>query len=142
MAGVVQAASRNPGPYLRAHDQFLRGWALEEAGWALLDSAALERVARGLAAAHVAIVPTLVVHEMLSRLDNPTLLSRPGMEDVPSTATSVRDVAGLLRRTGSRAGDPQAVPRSRARQEQILRGVQPAGGAGPRGPDRPQQLVL
>src|SRR5437660_11961764 len=103
MAGVVQAASRNPGPYLRAHDDFLRGWTLEEAGWALLDSAALERVARGVAAAHVAIVPTLVLHEMLSRLDNPTLLSRPGMEDVPPTAASVRDVAGLPRRSGSRA---------------------------------------
>jgi imidazolonepropionase-like amidohydrolase len=99
MAGVVQAASRDPGPYLRAHDQFLRGWTVEEAGWALLDSASLERVARGLVAARVAIVPTLVLHEMLSRLDNPTLLSRPGMEDVPATATNVRDVARLLRRS-------------------------------------------
>src|SRR5256885_1760929 len=119
MAGVVQAASRNPGPYLRAHDQFLRGWALEEAGWALLDSAALEGVAPGPAAAHVAIVPTLGGHGMLSRLDHPTLLSRPGMEDVPSTATSVRDVAGLLRRTRRRAGRPPALPRARGRPRPV-----------------------
>ncbi|HLB82542.1 MAG TPA: amidohydrolase family protein [Gemmatimonadales bacterium] len=142
MAGVVQAASRNPGPYLRAHDQFLRGWALEEAGWALLDSAALEGVARGLAAAHVAIVPTLVVHEMLSRLDNPTLLSRPGMEDVPSTATSVRDVAGLLRRTGWRAADLQAFRRSRARQNQFLREFKRAGGLVAAGSDAANQLLV
>src|SRR6266566_3480278 len=61
MAGVVAAASRDPAPFFRAHDQFLRGWTTEEAGWALLDSAALERVARELVATHVAIVPTLVL---------------------------------------------------------------------------------
>src|SRR5256884_4031670 len=30
MAGVVAAASRDPTPYFRAHDQFLRGWTTEE----------------------------------------------------------------------------------------------------------------
>src|SRR5207247_9877350 len=79
MAGVVQAATPSPGAYFRAHDQFLRGWTLEEGGWSTLDSAAVARVARTLAATHVAIVPTLVLHEMMSRLDNPTLLSRPAM---------------------------------------------------------------
>ena len=141
MAGVVQAASGNPGPYLRAHDEFLRGWTLEEAGRALLDSAALERVARGLAATHVAIVPTLVLHEMLSRLDNPTLLSRPGMEDVPA-ATSVRDVAGLLRRSGWRAGDLQAFRRSRARQNQFVREFKRAGGLVAAGSDAANQLLV
>jgi len=142
MAGVVQAASRDPGPYLRAHDEFLRGWTLEEAGWALLDSAALERVARELVATHVAIVPTLVLHEMLARLDNPTLLSRPGMEDVPSTATSVRDVAGLLRRTGWRAGDLQAFRRSRAREDQFVREFKRAGGLVAAGSDAANQLLV
>src|SRR5690348_3475313 len=115
MAGVVEATTGNPGPYFRAHDQFLRGWTLEEEGWALLDSAALARTARALAATHVAVVPTLVLHETLSRLDNPTLQSRPGMEDVPAAAASVRDVAGLLKRTGWRAAEFQAFRRSRAR---------------------------
>src|SRR5256885_4014022 len=36
-------------------------------------------------------------HDMLARLDNPTLLLRPGMDDVPAGAASVRDVPGLLR---------------------------------------------
>src|SRR3989454_5841947 len=76
MAGVVAAASRDPTAYFRAHDQFLRGWTTEEMGWAALDSGSLARTARALVATHVAIVPTLVVHEMLSRLDNPMLLSR------------------------------------------------------------------
>src|SRR2546428_29114 len=47
MAGVVQAAARNPAPYVNAHDRFLTGWTLEESGWASLDSASVARVARG-----------------------------------------------------------------------------------------------
>src|SRR5260370_12949599 len=41
MAGVVQATSRSPGPYFRSHDDFLRGWTLEEAGGGRLASASL-----------------------------------------------------------------------------------------------------
>lgn len=142
MAGVVQAASRDPGPYLRAHDQFLRGWTLEEEGWASLDSASVARVAQAVAAAHVAIVPTLVLHEMMSRLDNPTLSSRPGMEDVPAAAASVRDVPGLLRRTGWRAPELQAFRRSRARQNQFVREYKRAGGLIAAGSDAANQLLV
>jgi len=133
MAGVVAAASRDPGPYFRAHDQFLRGWTTEEIGWATLDSASLARTARALAATHVAIVPTLVMHEMLSR---------PGMEDVPASAASVRDVAGLLRRTGWRNADLQAFRRSRARQNQFVREFKRAGGLIAAGSDAANQLVV
>src|SRR5467141_20214 len=68
MAGVAQAAVRNPAALFHAHDQFLRGWAQEEAAWGTLDSATVARTARALAQTHVAIVPTLVLHDMLSRL--------------------------------------------------------------------------
>jgi imidazolonepropionase-like amidohydrolase len=142
MAGVVMAAARNPTPYFRAHDQFLRGWSLEEAGWATLDSASVARVARALAATHVAIVPTLVLHEMLSRLDNPTLLSRPGMEDVPAAAAGVRDVPGLIRRAGWRPADFQAFRRSRTRQDQFVREFKRAGGLIAAGSDAANQLLV
>lgn len=142
MAGVVQAAARNPAPYLKAHDQFLRGWTLEETGWATLDSAAVARTARALTATHVAIVPTLVLHEMLGRLDNPTLLSRPGMEDVPAAAASIRDVAGLLRRSGWRAAELQAFRRARARQNQFVREFKRAGGLIAAGSDAANQLLV
>jgi len=142
MAGVVQAASVTPAVYERAHDQFLRGWTTEEIGWATLDSASVARTARSLAATRVAIVPTLVVHEMLSRLDNPTLLLRPGMEDVPAGATSVRDVPGLLRRTGWRSADFQAFRRSRPRQNQFVREYKRAGGLIAAGSDAANQLLV
>jgi imidazolonepropionase-like amidohydrolase len=141
MAGVVQAASGSSF-YVAAHDNFLAGWTAEEKGWALLDSAAVARTARALARTRVAIVPTLVVHEMLSRLDNPILLTRPGMEDVPENAQSVRNVPSLLRRTGWRAGDFDAFRRSRRRQNQFVREFRRAGGSIAAGSDAANQLLI
>jgi imidazolonepropionase-like amidohydrolase len=141
MSGVVQAASGDP-TYRLAHDNFLTGWTVEEKGWAGLDSGAVARTARTLAQTKVTIVPTLVVHDMLSRLDNPILLSRPGMEDVPESAQSVRSVPSLLRRTGWRAGDFAVFRRSRRRQDQFVREFKRAGGAIAAGSDAANQLLI
>jgi imidazolonepropionase-like amidohydrolase len=142
MAGVVQAAASNPGHYLRAHDLFLAGWTTEEQGWAALDSTAVAQTARALAGTHVTIVPTLILHEMLSRLDNPILLTRPGMDDVPDDAASVRSVASLLRRSGWRPRDFNAFRRSRFRQDQFVREFTRAGGAIAAGSDAVNQLLI
>jgi imidazolonepropionase-like amidohydrolase len=141
MAGVVQAATGNP-MYASAHNSFLQGWTTEEKGWAGLDSSTVARTARALAQTHVAIVPTLVVHDMLSRLDNAILLTRPGMEDVPDNAASVRGVPSLLRRTGWRSSDFEAFRRSRKRQDQFVREYRRAGGAIAAGSDAANQLLI
>jgi imidazolonepropionase-like amidohydrolase len=141
IAGVVQAATGNPA-YASAHNAFLPGWTMEEKGWAGLDSSAVARTARALAQTRVTIVPTLVVHEMLSRLDNPILLSRPGMEDVPDNAQSVRSVPSLRRRTGWGSGDFAAFRRSRRRQDQFVREYKRAGGPIAAGSDAANQLLI
>jgi len=141
MAGVVQAATGDP-LYASAHNTFLTGWTTEEKGWAGLDSSTVARTARALAQAKVTVVPTLVVHEMLSRLDNPILLTRPGMEDVPENAESVRSVPGLLRRTGWEAGDFAAFRRARRQQNQFVREFRRAGGAIAAGSDAANQLLI
>jgi len=141
MAGVVQAATGDP-MYATAHNSFLSGWTTEERGWASLDSATVARTARALAQTRVTIVPTLVIHDMLSRLDNPILLSRPGMEDVPENAESVRSVASLLRRTGWQSNDFEAFRRSRRRQDQFVREYKRAGGAIAAGSDAANQLLI
>jgi imidazolonepropionase-like amidohydrolase len=141
MAGVVQAATGNP-MYASAHDNFLTGWTTEEKGWAGLDSSTVARTAYALAQTKVAIVPTLIVHDILSRLDNPILLTRPGMEDVPDDAASVRSVPSLLRRTGWNAGDFEAFRRSRRRQDQFVREFKRAGGAIAAGSDAANQLLI
>ena len=141
MAGVVQAATGNPF-YINAHNSFLGGWTAEEKGWSSLDSSVVARTARALAQTKVTIVPTLVVHDMLSRLDNPILLSRPGMEDVPENAQSVRSVPSLLRRTGWRSSDFETFRRSRRRQDQFVREYRRAGGAIAAGSDAANQLLI
>src|SRR5467141_1445013 len=141
MAGVVQAATGDQ-TYANAHTSFLTGWTVEEKGWASLDSSTIARTALALAQTKVAIVPTLVVHDMLARLDNPILLTRPGMEDVPESAQSVRSVPGLLRRTGWQRGDFEAFRRSRRRQDQFVREYRRAGGAIAAGSDAANQLLI
>jgi len=143
MSGVVQAASRNPAPYFRAHDLFLSGWTLEEEGWASLDSASLSRTARALAQTHVAIVPTLVLHETLAHLADTSLRSRPEMADVPDdTANVVRRVASLLRRTNWRAADFAAFQRARPRQDLFVREFKRAGGLIVAGTDAANQMLV
>ncbi|MGH2667676.1 MAG: amidohydrolase family protein, partial [bacterium] len=141
MAGVVQAAARNRAAIVRAHDRFLAGWTMEEQAWSVFDSATVARTARALAATRGALVPTLVLHEMLSRLNVPTLLERPAMIDVPFDAASVRDVAGLLRRSGWGKGDFEAFRRSRRRQDQFVREFKRAGGLVAAGSDASNQLL-
>ena len=141
MAGVVQAATGD-ATYSYAHSNFLTGWTVEEKGWAGLDSATVAHTARALAQTRVTIVPTLVLHDMLARLDNPILLSRPGMEDVPESAQSVRSVPSLLLRTGWHAADFDAFRRSRRRQDQFVREFKRAGGTIAAGTDAANQLLI
>ena len=141
-SGIVQAVSADRDAVLRAHDRFFAGWTAEEQAWARLDSATVTRVARQLAATQVALVPTLVRHETISRLDDPGLLARPEMDDLPSGAASVRGVAALLRRSGWQSRDFEAFRRSRTRQDQFVRDFKRAGGIVAAGSDAANPLLV
>ena len=142
LAGVVQAAVPNPTPYFQAHARPFVGWTMEEIQWGLLDSTTVARTARALAATHVALVPTLVQHEMLAHLNDVTLRSRPTMDDVPARARSVRDVAGLLQRAQWGPGDFAAFRRGRPRQDQFVREFKRAGGLVAAGTDAASDLLV
>jgi imidazolonepropionase-like amidohydrolase len=115
---------------------------MEEAQWGLLDSATVARTARALAATQVAMVPTLVRHEMLSHLDDLTLRTRPTMGDVPARAASVRDVNDLLRRAAWGPADFAAFRRARFRQDQFVREFKRAGGLVAAGTDAASELLV
>jgi imidazolonepropionase-like amidohydrolase len=143
LSGVVASAVGDPTPYLRAYDLFYAGLTMEESGWASLDSSTVARVARALAATRVALVPTLVEHETFSRLDDPALLQRLGMGDVPAdSGNRVRAVATLLQRSGWRAADFAAFRRGRARQDQFVREFKAAGGLIAAGTDADNVLLV
>lgn len=139
-SGVVQAASRNPGLYARAHDRFLTGWTLEASGWAALDSASLHRVAQAVARERVALVPTLAVHETLAHLAQAR--DPLGMSDVPSDAASVRDVAGLLRRAAWGPSQMEAFQRGLPRIDLFVREFRRAGGVVAAGSDAVNQRLV
>lgn len=141
-AGIVQAAARNPSLYFRAHDRFLTGWTMEESNWAALDSAALARVARALAATRAAVVPTLALHDAMAHLDDAAYQTPLGLADVPADAASVRDVAGLLKRSGWRAPQFTAFRRGLPRIGLFVREFKRAGGVVAAGSDAGNQLLV
>jgi len=142
LSGIVQAASPNGAAVVRAHDLFLAGWTAEQQGWATLDSGAIARTARTLAQAGVAVVPTLVLYEMLARLDDRTLLARPEMADLPAAGAGVRGVAGLVRRAGWRPVDFATFRSARRQQDLFVREFKRANGLVAAGSDAANQLLV
>ena len=110
--------------------------------WDQPDSATVARAAQALAATHVAMVPALIQHEMLSHLNDASLRNRPTMDDVPARAPGVRDVSSLLQRTGWSPGDFAAFRRARPRQDQFVREFKRAGGLVAAGTDAASELLV
>lgn len=143
LSGIVAAAASDPTPFFRANDIYYAGLTMEEASWGALDSATVARVARALAATHVAIVPTLVAHDTYARLDDPALAERAGMADVPADTTNrIRNGAALLQRGGWRAAELAAFKRGRTRQDQFVREFKAAGGVVLTGSDAPNPYLV
>jgi imidazolonepropionase-like amidohydrolase len=141
MSGVVEATVANPASLFAAHDNFFRGWDLEEKTWARLDSAALDRTARSLAETGVAIVPTLVLHEAWGHLNDPVYYQSLDLSGVPQAARAAWNVPDLIRRAGLRDADFPALQQSRPNQDLFVRLFRRAGGLVVAGSDSPNQLL-
>ena len=100
-------------------------------------------MAKQLAATHVAVVPTLVVHETLAHLSDTAMLSRPEMRDVPrDTGNVVRRVASLRQRANWLSRDYAAFRRARPVQDHFVREFKRAGGLIAAGSDAANQLLV
>ena len=143
MTGVPEAASKAPSSLITAHYRgFFPGWTASERSWAELDSAALARVAQRLAEAKITLIPTLVLHETLSRLRDPGLLRDPSLADVPEEQQRDWDVPGLITRAGWTEADFAAFRRSRPAQDLFLRAFARAEGRIATGTDASNQLLV
>lgn len=143
MTGVPEAAARDPSPFFSAHYRgFWAGWTAFERGWAPLDSAALTRVADDLARHKVFVIPTLVLHETFSRLDDTAVTQQPELKDVPRTVQTGWDVPGMIARAGWSALDLAEFRRSRPKQDLFLRQFFKAGGTIAAGTDASNQLLI
>ena len=143
LTGIPEAASRNPSSLITAHYRgFFPGWTAFQRSWADLDSAGLARVAQRLADAKITIIPTLVLHETLSRLRDPGVSSDPALADVPPEQQRDWDVSGMISRAGWTEQDFQAFRRSRAVQDLFVRLFVAAGGRVAAGTDASNQLLV
>jgi imidazolonepropionase-like amidohydrolase len=143
MTGVPEATSRLHSSLIAAHYRgFFPGWTAFERSWADLDSATLTQLAGRLAEEKTTLVPTLILHENLSRLTDPAVLRDPALRDVPEEARRDWDVPGMISRAGWTEADFEAFRGSRPMQDLFLRAFAAAGGRIATGTDAPNQLLV
>jgi len=143
LTGVPEAISRERSSLLAAHYRgFFPGWTSFERRWADLDSRALTDLAGRLAQERVTLVPTLILHETLSRLDDPVVLRDSALQDVPEDARREWDVPGMISRAGRDSADFAAFRQSRPMQDLFVRAFVTAGGRIAAGTDSPNQLLV
>jgi imidazolonepropionase-like amidohydrolase len=143
MSGVPEAAVSDASALYAAHRRgFFAGWTAFERSWASLDSAALARVAAELAAKNVSIIPTLVLHDTFSRLDDSTVVQDSMLRYVPRVERERWNVPDMVKRAGWEETDFEAFRRSRANQDLFLRRFAAAGGRIAAGTDASNQLLI
>jgi imidazolonepropionase-like amidohydrolase len=144
LSGIPEAVSGKNAEKIFAEHRagFYRGWKAAEASWAKLDSTSLTRLAAQLTEAGTILIPSLVVHELYSRLDDPTLMSGGDYATMPDSQVRAWDVVGFRSRTGWTDADLLAFRASRANQELFLRAFRAAGGTLVAGSDATNPLLV
>ena len=143
LTGIPEAASPGRSALLAAHYRgFFPGWTAFERSWSTLDTIALSRVAQQLADLKVTIVPTLVLHETLSRLNDARLALDPALKDVPDGAQQNWDIPGMIGRARWTDSDFVAFRQARPHQDFFVRAFAAAGGRIVAGTDTPNQMLV
>jgi imidazolonepropionase-like amidohydrolase len=143
LTGIPEAISKTPEKFYAEHRaSFFRGWTYFERSWAGLDSAGLGRVAGTLAEARTTMIPTLVLHETYSRLDDPAVLTGDDLKTMPDSQVKKWDVPGMIARAGWTGADFAAFRASRANQDLFLREFRAAGGHIVAGTDAINQMLV
>ncbi len=143
LSGIPEAASPDPSTLFAAHrTSFFAGWTAFERAWAGLDSASLGRVAGVLAARNVVVVPTLVLHETFSRLDDPAVLGDSMLQAIPEEEQRRWNVPDMIARAGWTAEDFAAFRRSRAAQDLFIRLFHAKDGRIAVGTDAANQMLI
>ena len=142
MSGVPEAAKADPKLDAAFKAGFFPGWTAFERAWAGLDSASLARVAQRLVAEQVTLIPTLVLHDTFSRLDDPALAADSALRAVPDSEIVRWNVPGMVRRAGWTQEDFTAFRAARANQDLFVRLYRAAGGRVVAGTDAANQMLI
>jgi imidazolonepropionase-like amidohydrolase len=143
LTGVPEACMVDASSLFAAHYRnFFPGWTAFEQSWGTLDSSALSRVAGELAAQRTMLVPTLVLHETFSRLDDPAVLQDTMLRAVPELQRARWNVPDMVRRAGWTAPDYLSFRAARPKQDLFVRLFVAAGGRIATGTDASNQLLI
>ncbi len=88
------------------------------------------------------MIPTLVLHETFSRLDDSAVVARYHAPIRPRGGAARWDVTGMVARAGWTEADFEAFRRSRANQDLFVRLFAAAGGRIAAGTDASNQLLI
>ena len=142
-AGIDDAEIGPAEPLYTAHRRsHFEGWTRSETAWGTLDSTAIARVAAELAAIGVTMVPTLVLHETWSRLDDPAITSDQDLAYVPSRAKEAWSLPDFIAGVGWDARNFGAFRSARAKQDLFLREFLTAGGNVVAGTDAARPMLI
>ncbi|MBW8772291.1 MAG: amidohydrolase family protein [Gemmatimonadetes bacterium] len=142
LTGIPEAIGPADKYYAAHRKSFFDGWNLFERAWAGLDSASLTRVAGELAELHVTLVPTLVLHDTWSRLDDPAVTTGSDLAYVPQRIKEEWDLPNFIAGAGWDAGAFTAFRNGRANQDLFLREFRGAGGIIVAGTDASNPMIV
>jgi imidazolonepropionase-like amidohydrolase len=143
LSGIPEAALASNAALMQAHrNGFFAGWTAFEKAWAGLDSASMARVALRLVEANVTLIPTLVLHETFSRLDDPALARDEAMAAVPDAEMAAWNVPDMIARAKWTPADFEAFRQSRPNQDLFVRIFSAAGGRVVAGTDAANQMLV
>lgn len=99
-------------------------------------------MAERLVAEKVTLIPTLVLHDTFSRLDDPALAADSALRAVPDSEIVRWNVPGMVRRAGWTQEDFAAFRAARANQDLFVRLYRAAGGRVVAGTDAANQMLI
>jgi imidazolonepropionase-like amidohydrolase len=143
LSGIPEALSATPQKFYAEHRaSFFRGWTYFEKSWAGLDSVALTRLAVTLAESRVVMIPTLALHEIYSRLDDPSTYNHADLKTIPDSIIRKWNVPDMVVRAGWKPADYAAFRAGRDKQDVFLRAFRAAGGRIVAGSDASNQMLV
>ncbi len=143
LSGIPEALSPTPERFYAEHRaSFFRGWTYFEKAWATLDSAALTRLAGTLAERRVVMIPTLTLHQIFSRLDDPSTYAHPDLKTIPDSIIKRWNVPNMVERAGWKSTDYPLFRAARAKQDLFLRAFRSSGGRIVAGTDASTQMLV
>lgn len=143
LSGIPEAIRGNRDALMSAHRRgFFSGWTAFARSWSTLDSTELARIAQGLAERQVVLVPTLILHETLSRLGDSALYRDPALRAVPPAAIRDWNTPDMIRRAGWSQEDFDAFRRSLPAMDRFIRVFRAAGGIVAVGTDAVNQQLI